>query len=149
MPELRWTLLIIGVLFVVILAWWERRRPHQASRQAPHISGDTRPVVNNDPSWGPDVDGPNQRVIREPTLTLPEIRTEVRTREPTAPRELPVVEIPDDAMIGMRVEDGTAEDEFSVRGAFAEREPVAQKEPFAPAPRKEPNCARAAFANRS
>ena len=44
MPELRWTLLIIGVLFVGILAWWERRRPHQASRQAPHIGEDPRPV---------------------------------------------------------------------------------------------------------
>ena len=54
MPELRWTLLIIGVLFLVILAWWERRRPHQASRQAPHIGGEPRPVVSDDASWGPD-----------------------------------------------------------------------------------------------
>lgn len=86
MPELRWTLLIIGVLFIAILAWWERRRPHQASRR--------------DPSWGPEVESPNPRTIshaaREPTLTLPEIRTDVRTREPVAPRELPIVEIPDE-----------------------------------------------------
>jgi cell division protein ZipA len=106
MPELRWTLLIIGVLFVVVLAWWERRRPHQASRQAPHMGGEPRPVVSDDPSWGPDIASANPRVAREPTLTLPEIRTEVRTREPTAPpRELPVVEIPDDSMIGLRVDD--------------------------------------------
>jgi cell division protein ZipA len=106
MPELRWTLLIIGVLFVVVLAWWERRRPHQASRQAPHMGGEPRPVVNDDPSWGPDIASANPRVAREPTLTLPEIRTEVRTREPTAPpRELPVVEIPDDSMISLRVDD--------------------------------------------
>ena len=107
MPELRWTLLIIGVLFVVILAWWERRRPHQASRQAPHIGGDPRPVVSDDASWGPDAGAGNSRVVREPALTLPEIRTEVRTpvreREPTSPRELPVVEIPDDSLIGLRV----------------------------------------------
>ena len=107
MPELRWTLLIIGVLFVVILAWWERRRPHQASRQAPHIGGDPRPVVSDDASWGPDAGSGNSRVVREPALTLPEIRTEVRTpvreREPTSPRELPVVEIPDDSLIGLRV----------------------------------------------
>jgi cell division protein ZipA len=101
MPELRWTLLIIGVLFIAILAWWERRRPHQASRQAPHIGSEPRPVVNNDPSWAPDVEpppGPSARVPhigREPTLTLPEIRTEVRTRAPIAPRELPIVEIGD------------------------------------------------------
>jgi len=61
MPELRWTLLIIGVLFIAILAWWERRRPHQASRQAPHISGEPRPIVSNDPSWGPDIEASNPR----------------------------------------------------------------------------------------
>jgi cell division protein ZipA len=95
MPELRWTLLIIGVLFIVILALWERRRPHQASRQAPHIGEDPRPVVTD--SWAADS-------AREPSLTLPEIRTEARTpappvhfeREPTSPKELPVVEIPDE-----------------------------------------------------
>jgi len=31
MSELRWALLIIGVVFIVALAWWERRRPRQAS----------------------------------------------------------------------------------------------------------------------
>jgi cell division protein ZipA len=114
MPELRWTLLIIGVLFLLILAWWERRRPHQASRQAPHIGGETRPVVGDEASWGPDAGSGNSRVVREPALTLPEIRTEVRMplrdREPTSPRELPIVEIPEDALIGMRVE-GEHEDE--------------------------------------
>jgi FtsZ-interacting cell division protein ZipA len=94
MPELRWTLLIIGVLFIVILALWERRRPHQASRQAPHISEDPRPVVTD--SWGAA-----DSTARDASLTLPEIRTDVRTpaqpvhfeREPTSPKELPVVEI--------------------------------------------------------
>jgi cell division protein ZipA len=107
MPELRWTLLIIGVLFIVILAWWERRRPHQASRQTPHLSSEPRPVVKNDPSWGPDIESVNPRAnphaLREP-LILPEIRTEFRGREPTAPRELPVVEIPDDSPVGMRAD---------------------------------------------
>jgi cell division protein ZipA len=108
MPELRWTLLIIGVLFVVILAWWERRRPHQASRQAPHIGEEPRPVATED--WG------NATAGREPSLTLPEIRTEARTsasvppppihieRERTSPKELPIVEIPDDSLIALRVE---------------------------------------------
>jgi cell division protein ZipA len=97
MPELRWTLLIIGVLFIVILALWERRRPHQASRQAPHISEDPRPVVTD--SWGAA-----DTTAREPSLTLPEIRTDARVpappvhfeREPTSPKELPLVEIPDE-----------------------------------------------------
>ncbi len=123
MPELRWTLLIIGVLFVLILAWWERRRPHQASRQAPHIGGEPRPVVGDDASWGPDSGSGNSRVVREPALTLPEIRTEVRLplrdREPTSPRELPIVEIPEDALIGgMRVE-GEHDDEEVVEKEIA------------------------------
>lgn len=122
MPELRWTLLIIGVLFVLVLAWWERRRPHQASRQAPHIGGEPRPVVGDDASWGPDSGSGNSRVAREPALTLPEIRTEVRMpvrdREPTSPRELPIVEIPEDSIIGMRVE-GEHDDEEVVEKEIA------------------------------
>ena len=122
MPELRWTLLIIGVLFVVILAWWERRRPHQASRQAPHIGGEPRPVVNDDASWGADGAAGNSRVIRDAALTLPEIRTEVRSppsvrdreREPTSPRELPVVEIPDDdSVVELRVDRDRVEDKVA------------------------------------
>jgi hypothetical protein len=30
MSELRWTLLILGVVFIGALSWWERRRPRQA-----------------------------------------------------------------------------------------------------------------------
>jgi FtsZ-interacting cell division protein ZipA len=30
MSELRWTLLILGVVFLAALSWWERRRPRQA-----------------------------------------------------------------------------------------------------------------------
>jgi len=137
MPELRWTLLIIGVLFIAILAWWERRRPHQASRQAPHISGDPRPIVNNDPSWGPDIESanPNPRAnphaLREPALILPEIRTEVRgrEREPTAPRELPIVEIPEGSPIGLRV-DNEHDDEEAIAAEEAEEaeEAIAEEE---------------------
>jgi cell division protein ZipA len=108
MPELRWTLLIIGVLFVLILAWWERRRPHQAARQAPHIGSEPRPVVGDEASWGPDAGSGNSRIAHEPPLTLPEIHTDVRMpvrdREPTSPRELPIVEIPDDSLMDLRVE---------------------------------------------
>jgi cell division protein ZipA len=136
MPELRWTLLIIGVLFVVVLAWWERRRPHQASRQAPHIGGEPRPVVNDDPSWGPDIASANPRGARDPTLTLPEIRTDVRTRErePTAPpRELPVVEIPDDSMFGLRVDDAAVDEEaIEDEGAAEEAEEPEDEESSVP-----------------
>jgi cell division protein ZipA len=132
MPELRWTLLIIGVLFIAILAWWERRRPHQASRQAPHISGDPRPIVSNDPSWGPDIEATNPRAnpnaLREP-LILPEIRTEVRGRESTVRRELPVVEIPAGSPLGLRA-DNDEDDEQAIAAEEAEEaeEAIAEDE---------------------
>jgi len=75
MSQLRWALLIVGVVFIVILAWWERRRPRQASgaleRASPRESTAELPP----------------RLVREPPLTLPEMRV----REPLATRELPVV----------------------------------------------------------
>jgi hypothetical protein len=90
MPELRWTLLILGVVFIVALAWWERRRPHQASRQTPHIGGEPRTGLGTDTSWGPEPDtfshSGAHRVIREPTITLPEIRA----REAAPPRDSPL-----------------------------------------------------------
>jgi len=79
MSELRWALLILGVLFIVVLAFWERRRPRQASgafeRVPLHEGGAESPA----------------RLVREPPLTLPE----VRVREPVAAAELPVVETSD------------------------------------------------------
>ena len=75
MSQLRWALLIVGVVFIVLLAWWERRRPRQASgaleRASPRESTAELPP----------------RLVREPPLTLPEMRV----REPLATRELPVV----------------------------------------------------------
>lgn len=100
MPELRWTLLIIGVVFIAVLAWWERRKPHQASRDSPEM----RPG-SGDVSWGPEPDQP-PRTLREPTLTLPEIRT----RDVPATRDLPVVEIPaDDPMLGLHAGEAVVE----------------------------------------
>jgi len=77
MSELRWTLLIIGVLFIVALAWWERRRPRQASG-----SFERAPAREA-------VDGPPPRAMREPPLTLPE----VHAGEPLGGHELPVIEL--------------------------------------------------------
>jgi cell division protein ZipA len=76
MSELRWALLILGVLFIVALTFWERRRPRQASgafgRMSPHESGTEAPP----------------RVVREPPLTLPEMHA----HEPVAAAQLPVIE---------------------------------------------------------
>jgi len=102
MSELRWALLILGVLFIAALAWWERRRPRQASgaleRSGPRESG---------------VEGPARRV-REPPLTLPEIRV----REPAAGQELPVV--------------ATPHEEPALPAPGREAEPVAADEPELP-----------------
>jgi cell division protein ZipA len=77
MISLRWALLILGVVFIVALAWWERRRPRRPrgtlARTTARDSGSEVPP----------------RVVREPPLTLPE----VRAREPLAAHDLPVVEI--------------------------------------------------------
>jgi cell division protein ZipA len=77
MSELRWTLLIIGVLFIVALAWWERRRPRQASGNF-----ERSPVREH-------ADAPPSRAVREPPLTLPE----VHAGEPLGSHALPVVEL--------------------------------------------------------
>jgi cell division protein ZipA len=75
MSELRWALLILGVVFILVLAFWERRRPRQASGVFERAS--VRESALDSPP----------RQVREPPLTLPEIRA----REPIAARELPVV----------------------------------------------------------
>ena len=79
MSELRWALLLAGIVFVVLLALWERRRPRQAS---PRATGRTA---------ARDGGAELSRPPREPSLTLPEMRA----REPLVPHDLPLVEIPD------------------------------------------------------
>jgi cell division protein ZipA len=79
--ELRWALLIIGLLAIVILVLWERRRPRQA-RGAPE-------------RWSREAPAPAApRHVRE-AFTLPE----VRAREPAVHAELPVVEVSEPATV--------------------------------------------------
>jgi cell division protein ZipA len=75
MSELRWALLILGIVFIGVLAWWERRRPRQASG-----------ALERAGSRESGAEGP-PRLVRDPPLTLPE----VRLREPVAAKQLPVV----------------------------------------------------------
>ena len=75
MSELRWALLILGAVFILALVFWERRRPRQAS--GPFERASLRESALESPP----------RQVREPPLTLPDIRA----REPMAARELPVV----------------------------------------------------------
>jgi cell division protein ZipA len=93
MPELRWTLAILGVLFVIGLALWELRRQRQAP--GPGAGGQSGPE-----RLAPTLDqfGESARVHREPTITLPELHPEPRV-EPRpgsrreAPLDPPVVEV--------------------------------------------------------
>jgi cell division protein ZipA len=78
--ELRWILLIIGVLFIAVLAWWERRRPRQASASSASERPAPRDLVGESAS----------RTPRE-ALTLPEMRA----REPLVPHGLTVVDLPE------------------------------------------------------
>jgi hypothetical protein len=91
MPQLRWTLLFLGVVFIALLIWFERRRQRQASgagteqRFAETEEGEEAPP----------------RAFREPTLTLPEMRA----RDPSPPHDLPVVEI-EEASFKTRLSEG-------------------------------------------
>jgi cell division protein ZipA len=79
--ELRWALLIIGVLAIVSLIVWERRRPRQARGTPERWSREAAPA-------------PAARAAGE-AFTLPE----VRAREPAVHAELPVLEVSEPATL--------------------------------------------------
>lgn len=93
MPQLRWTLLCLGVVFIILLAWIERRRQRRQEFT------DSATVEKE-----PGADSAVPPMFREPVLTLPEMRA---AREPPTPtQDLPVVEIEDDSLNARRVEVG-------------------------------------------
>jgi FtsZ-interacting cell division protein ZipA len=94
MPQLRWTLLFLGIVFVILLAWIERRRQRQ--RFADHA-----PAAEREQALDPGPGGGS--AYRDANLTLPEMRA----REPGGPSgDLPIVEIEDDSLNARRVETG-------------------------------------------
>ncbi len=95
MPELRWTLLLLGALFIAVLAWSERRKARQSTRTGHEPSIPDVPVVR--PPREPTIREPT---LREPALTLPE----VRARDPSPPQDLPVVHVEDESLIGLRLD---------------------------------------------
>lgn len=96
MSELRWTLLILGVLFIAALAWWERHRPRQAggAGAAPRVAPREPPA---------EVSSPPRR---EPTLTLPTLRA----RERLVSDDLPVLEAAADPLAADRAPERPAPD---------------------------------------
>ena len=83
MSQLRWSLLILGLVFIAALGWWEWRRPRQGRagdlgvRPAPHEPAEAAAAP---------------RASRDPPLQLPEIHA----RGPLGGAELPVLELADD-----------------------------------------------------
>jgi FtsZ-interacting cell division protein ZipA len=94
------------------LAWWERRKRGQAPR-----ASDEQTLAE-----------PSSRVVREPLLTLPDIRV----REPAVPEELPVVQIADydESLMGLRIDGAPPLGELPVAREAPEEPEV---EPPAPA----------------
>jgi hypothetical protein len=78
MPELRLTLMVVGGLFLVGLAWWELRRPHQARgsdlpRPAPEPPERS---ADRSPDWDlPPLDLPRMSA-RDPEAHLPVVEVE-------------------------------------------------------------------------
>ena len=93
MPQLRWTLLFLGVVFVILLAWIERRRQRQRFT-------DHAPAAEREQALDPLVGSGS--AFREAGLTLPEMRA----REVGPPQDLPIVEIEEDSLNARRVEVG-------------------------------------------
>ena len=86
MHQLRWTLLLIGVLFIAVLAWWELRRPRQARG-----GFESRPPSELKPE-------PEDAVQPEVSISLPEMRARIPITE------LPVLRIAEDTPLGAVVE---------------------------------------------
>jgi FtsZ-interacting cell division protein ZipA len=143
MPELRWTLLILGALFIGGLALWELRRQRlargTASAPGATAGGSAREgerlsprfdEAASDVSFGDSVYTPARGVFREPTLNLPDMPNEVSSDGRERFADPPVVELDDASLAGLKVEAQAAIDEFSsVESEAAEPRPV---EPMIP-----------------
>ncbi|MGA3156685.1 MAG: cell division protein ZipA C-terminal FtsZ-binding domain-containing protein [Steroidobacteraceae bacterium] len=55
MSGLRWILLLTGIVFLIGLAWWERRRQHQARPAPIYGASRTEPVLGDSPMLEPRV----------------------------------------------------------------------------------------------
>jgi cell division protein ZipA len=92
MSQLRWSLLILGVVFIAVLSWWEWRRPRQARaleaglRPAPRVPADL-PPARVPREAAPETEA--HRPPREPPLELPEIHV----HRGLVAGELPVLEM--------------------------------------------------------
>jgi len=83
MSGLRWILLLTGIVFLIGLAWWERRRQHQARPAALYGSARTEPVLSDGPMPEPRArSGELSRVV--PIVDWSQT-TDERIEEPAQP----------------------------------------------------------------
>jgi cell division protein ZipA len=129
MPELRWTLLILGALFIGGLAIWEwRRKKHVRGQQLGQPRDGERLAPTLDQAFDNSGDAPrgaapekqrgDTRMFREPTFTLPDEHADGRDRTPISdPR---VVELDDASLAELKVDRQEVVDEFSGSGRQAD-----------------------------
>jgi FtsZ-interacting cell division protein ZipA len=91
MSELRWTLLILGVVFIAALTWWERRRPRQAF--APRLREPSTPRGEAYRVGGVDAP-PGEPWIGESALSDVVPSEVALENEPGGREELPTLIIP-------------------------------------------------------
>ena len=123
MPELRWTLLILGALFIAVLAWWELRRQRQAPRPKTSHQNTTVPASSTGHATSgahatpSSVEGSTDAVRghREPTITFPELQPEPATELHSSvrrevPQDPPVVELDEGDFGDLHVQGSTADE---------------------------------------
>lgn len=91
MSELRWTLLILGVVFIAALTWWERRRPRQAF--APRLREPSTPRAEAHRVGGVEAP-PGEPWIGESSLADVVSSEMALANEPAGREELPTLIIP-------------------------------------------------------
>lgn len=89
MPELRWILVIAGLLLLAGLWWWETRRKSRQPRETGPETADAATEEAEEPAVA-------RREASPAVDQLPSIRATRRERG-SASRSLPVIEIPEDA----------------------------------------------------
>ena len=77
MPELRLTLLVVGLVFLIGLTWWELRRPHQArGSELPRPAPEPREPAERSGEWDAATLDLPRMSARAPELDLPVVEVE-------------------------------------------------------------------------
>lgn len=123
MHELRWTLLLLGVLFIAVLALWEQRR----NRSRPGL--DTRSPERAEPA-APQA---TMSSAEEGALHLPPLHA----RESAGPTELPVLEVAPDSPLAAQFESDPDGEPAMARAGSGRREPTLSDDAFGEAAQDE------------